>query len=221
MIFNEDCINGMNKLLQKGTKVDLIITDPPYLMNYKTGARKKSHRFAHPIANDKNSQKIIKESIRLMAQLLKEGGGCYIFCSEHHIDLFKKEISKYLTIKNILVWVKNGGTMGDLYGAYQRVTEFIIFASKGTHHLNGKRDKNVLSFKRVPASRLVHQNQKPVKLIEYLILKSSKTGDLVLDAFMGSGTTGVACGRLRRNFIGFEIDKLYFNYAKKRIDELK
>lgn len=108
--------------------------------------------------------------------------------------------------------------MGDLKGAYQKSAEFIIFATKGRHILNGKRDKDVLHFKRVPSNQLVHQNQKPLKLIMYLIQKSSKRGDTVLDCFMGSGTTCLASKKLRRNYIGIELDETYYNIAKKRVE---
>ena len=63
-----------------------------------------------------------------------------------------------------------------------------------------------------------HPTQKPVKLIEYLIKTYSNKSDLVLDNCMGSGTTGVACKNLERNFIGIELDENYFNIAKKRIE---
>ena len=67
----------------------------------------------------------------------------------------------------------------------------------------------------------LHQNQKPVDLIKFLINKSSQTEDTVLDGFMGSGTTGVACMETNRNFIGIELDENYYNIAKQRIQEAK
>jgi len=65
----------------------------------------------------------------------------------------------------------------------------------------------------------VHQTQKPIPLLEYLINTHTKEGDTVLDFTMGSGSTGVAAKRLNRKFIGIELDKKYFNIAKKRIEE--
>ena len=65
----------------------------------------------------------------------------------------------------------------------------------------------------------LHQNQKPLELIQQIIEKSSKENDLVLDPFIGSGTTAVACINTGRNFIGIELDETYFNIAKKRINE--
>ncbi len=142
-----------------------------------------------------------------------------MFCNSNHIDFFKQEFEKYFKFKNILIWVKNNWTAGDLKGAYAKKTEFILFGSKGRHILNGKRNSDVLSFKRVVGKKQLHQNQKPVDLLEFLIKKSSNEGDTVLDCFMGSGSTGVACVNTNRNFIGIELDNDYFNIAKKRIGD--
>ncbi len=67
----------------------------------------------------------------------------------------------------------------------------------------------------------VHPTQKPVALMEWIIKNYSKDGDTILDPFMGSGTTGVACKNLNRKFIGIELDKNYFNIAKERIDNAR
>ena len=79
VLINGDCITGMDKLIQTGTKVDLIITDPPYLMEYKTGGRKnKNHKFCTTIQND-NNPNLIKKAIHQSYQLLKTGGGGIIY----------------------------------------------------------------------------------------------------------------------------------------------
>ena len=85
---------------------------------------------------------------------------------------------------------------------------------------NGMRyPKDVLRFNRVKKSEVIHPTQKPVELCEYLIKTFTNEGDVVLDNCMGSGTTGVACKNLNRNFIGIEKDSKYFEIAKKRIEE--
>lgn len=71
---------------------------------------------------------------------------------------------------------------------------------------------------RVHSAVAVHQNQKPLALIERCIESHSDKGNLVLDGFMGSGTTAVACIRTKRNFVGFELDKNFYEIAKKRIE---
>ena len=65
--------------------------------------------------------------------------------------------------------------------------------------------------------KYVHPTQKPLELMKYLVLTYSNIGDMVLDSCMGSGTTGVACKELNRDFIGIEIDKKYFDIASERM----
>ena len=211
-----DCLEILPKIEDK---VDLIITDPPYLMNYKTGYRKdKSHDFRTPILNDTNFE-LISDVIPLLYSLLKDGGALYMFCNANHIDYFKQQIETKFQLKNILIWIKNNWSAGDLKGAYAKQTEFIIYAVKGRHILNGARDTDALFYDRVVGNMQMHQNQKPVNLLEYLIDKSSKPNDLILDCFMGSGSTGVACANLNRDFIGIELEPKYYKIAEQRIKE--
>lgn len=81
--------------------------------------------------------------------------------------------------------------------------------------------KNVLEIPNILGGTKTHPTEKPVKLNKILIENSSDEGETVLDCFMGTGSTGVACKELNRNFIGIEIDENYFNIAKKRIEEEK
>lgn len=216
-LINGDCIEEMQKLIDDGIKVDLIVTDPPYLMNYSTNHRKnKEHDFCKPIQNDDNFE-LIKDIMPLLFELLNDGGAVYMFCNANHIDYFKQQIEQHFKLKNILIWVKNNWSAGDLKGAYAKQTEFILYAVKGRHILNGRRDTDVLYYNRVVGNKQLHQNQKPTDLCKFLISKSSNPNDTVLDCFMGSGTTGVACQELNRNFIGIELDAEYYEMAKQRI----
>ena len=142
-----------------------------------------------------------------------------MFCNANHIGYFKQQIEQHFKLKNILIWIKNNWSAGDLKGAYAKQTEFILFASKGRHLLNGARDTDILYYDRVVGNMQLHQNQKPVDLLTFLINKSSKPKDTILDCFMGSGTTGVACLETNRNFIGIELDENYYNIAKERCKE--
>ena len=215
-LIHGDCLEEMRKLADDGIKVDLVLTDPPYLMNYKTGKRKdKTHDFCKPIANDTNFE-LIKDIMPLLFELLNQGGAIYMFCNANHIDYFKQQIEQHFILKNILIWVKNNWSAGDLKGAYAKQTEFILYAVKGRHILNGARDTDTLYYNRVVGNMQLHQNQKPVDLCKYLINKSSNENDTVLDCFMGSGSTGVACLQTNRNFIGIELEEKYYNIAKKR-----
>ena len=105
--------------------------------------------------------------------------------------------------------------MGDLKANFAPKIEFILFMQKGRKFINGKRDPNIFKFKRT--NNNLHPTQKPLDLMEYLITKFTNENETVIDPFMGSGTTGVACKNLNRNFIGIELDKKYFEIAQKRI----
>ena len=217
-LYRGDCLELM-KDLPDGS-IDLVLTDPPYLINYKTKRRKdKTHRFCKPIINDNNDQLII-DFIYESYRVLKDNTAFYCFCSPDTVEFFKYSIQQAgFKIKNIIVWVKNNWTAGDLKAQYGKQYELIIYANKGRRELNGKRISDVWYFDRVAGKKQLHQNQKPLELIQQIIEKSSKENDLVLDPFMGSGSTGVACINTNRNFIGIEKDETYFKIAKKRIDE--
>lgn len=93
---------------------------------------------------------------------------------------------------------------------------------KRVHNNKGKGyPKNLLTISNANQSDRVHPTQKPVALMEYLIKTYTNEGETVLDFTMGSGTTGVACVNLSRNFIGIELDEIYFNIAKERITATK
>lgn len=218
-----DCIDEMNNLINEGIKVDLILTDPPYLMNYKTNHRKnKMHEFCSTITNDDNKD-VVGKSFELMVKLLKDDGALYCFCQDNNLDWFIQTIkSNGLKIRNILTWIKNNWTAGDLKGAYAKQTEFIIFAcpnKKPRHLLRGKRPKTALFYDRVAGINQLHQNQKPVDLLKFLILNSSDEKNIILDSFMGSGSTGVACLQTNRNFIGIELDEKYYQIAQERLSQ--
>ncbi len=219
-IYNEDCLMGMRGGVLDES-IDLIVTDPPYLISYKTNHRtNKEHKFCSEILNDDN-EKLIKDYIVECYRILKNNSAMYMFCSSKTIDFFKQELEKVgFTIKNIIVWVKNNWTAGDLKGQYGQQYEFILLVNKGRKLFNGKRLTDVWHFDRVVGKKQLHQNQKPIELIEQCILKHSSEGDLVFDGFIGSGTTAVACLNTNRKYIGFELDKKYYDVACRRLAEI-
>ena len=193
--------------------VDMVLTDPPYGMSFQSGHRKTKYE---KIKGDSNLD-WLDDFVNEIYRVSKPNTAHYVFCSFHHIDKFKQAIEKKFKVKNILTWVKNNTSMGDLKGDFAPKTEFIIFFHKGRKLIKGKRDPNVLEFKKTRNE--LHPTQKPVDMIEYLIEKFSDKGDLILDPFMGSGSTGVACINTNRNFIGMELDENYFNIAEERIEK--
>lgn len=208
-LYNHDCLDILPKL--EVNSVDLCIVDPPYGMNYQSGWRKNKY---DKIVGDKSTYLIEKVAFHLY-RTLKDNTAAYIFCSQHNIENFLSILNKYFKLKNILIWAKNNHSSGDLLAAYARATEYILYYNKGRRPLNGKRDRDILYFNRT--LNMNHPTEKPVDLCQYLIRKSSNEGDTVLDFCMGSGTTGVACKTLNRNFIGIEKEEKYFKIAETRI----
>ena len=218
-IFNIECLEGMKQI--PNDFVDLIVTDPPYLIKYKTNNRKnKKHKFCSEILNDDNEQLIINY-INECYRILKNDSAMYIFCSSKKIEIFKIELEKKFKIKNIIIWVKNNGTMGDLSAQFAQSYEMVILVNKGRKEFNGKRITDIWNFDRVNGNKQLHSNQKPLALIEQCIIKHSNENDIVFDGFMGSGTTAIACINTKRNYLGFELDKEYYHIALKRIEDHK
>lgn len=218
-IYNMNCIEGMKQLKDKS--IDLVVTDPPYLIKYKTNYRlNKNHDFCSEIQNDNNPE-MVKEYIKECYRVMKLNSAGYFFCSQDKVEFFKEELKKYFKIKNMIIWVKNNWTAGDLKAQLGKQYEIIFLVNKGRKYFNGKRLTDVWFFDRVTGKKQLHQNQKPLELIKQCIEKHSLPGDLVLDGFIGSGTTAIACKELKRNFIGFEIDKKYYTMANKRLEEIK
>ena len=214
-IYNEDCLEGMKRI--PDGSVDLIVTDPPYLMNYKTGRRKdKTHRFNDVILNDDNEQ-LITDYVKECYRILKDDTAMYLFCSSNKVDFFKRELEKLFSIKNMIIWVKNNHTAGDLESAFGRKYEIVFLVNKGQRKFNGERLTDIWEFPKVSSDGQLHQNQKPIELIKRCIEKHSNVGDVVFDGFMGSGTTAAAALDTNRNYIGFELDEYYFNVAEKRL----
>lgn len=212
-----DCLDLMKQIPDKS--IDLIVTDPPYLMNYKTNYRKnKNHKFCSEIAGDNDTQ-LITDYIKECYRIMKDNTAMYMFCNANKVNYFKTELEKYFSIKNMIIWVKNNWTAGDLKGAYGKQYEIIFLVNKGRCEIRGKRLTDVWNFARVVGKNQVHQNQKPIELIEQCILKSSDEGAIVFDGFLGSGTTAVACVNTNRHYIGCELDPEYYEIACKRLDE--
>lgn len=207
-----DCFELM-KSIPDGS-VDLILTDPPYGINFVSGYRKEKYS---PIQMD-NTLDWMEVFVDECYRVLKENTAIYIFCSWHNINIFKSAFEKKFKIKNIIVWEKNNTSMGDLRGSYAPKHEFVIFGHKGRRVLNGFRYADIIRAKRT--GNKYHPTQKPVDLLEIFVTESSNQSDIVLDCFMGSGSTGVACMNTGRKFIGIELDESYYEIAKRRIVKL-
>jgi len=215
-VYNCNCLDLLRNI--PDNYIDLIVTDPPYLMNYKTNRRKdKNHEFCTVIQNDtgEEAEELIKNTIKESYRVLKDNSAMYMFCNSNKIEFFKTEIQKYFNVKNMIIWVKNNHTAGDLEHAFGKRYEILLLVNKGNKAFNGKRLEDVWFFDAVKGDYQVHQNEKPIELLLQCIEKHSSPNDIVLDMFAGSGNTAIACKDLNRHYIISEIEE---NYCKS-IDE--
>ena len=146
----------------------------------------------------------------------------YIYCSKRQV----KDLIEYFTNKDcnyeILTWHKQNPSPL-INNNYLPDTEYVIFAREKGVRLYGnyhtKRKYYISGVNQVDKKKYKHPTIKPLPFIENHIINSSKEGDLILDCYCGSGTTLVGAIKNNRNFIGFEIDKNYYEIAKQRVAE--
>lgn len=230
-LFNGDALEILK--IQKAKSVDLIFADPPYNLSGKNHLTCKSGKTA--VCNKGSWDQIenihdfnrqwIKECIRV----LKNEGTIWISGTLHNhpsVGVILKELE--LWIINDIIWFKPNAPPLMKKNRLVPSTELIWVASKSKKYyfnydlarkLNkGKQMRNLWV---IPASRhkTTHPTEKPESLLERIVVIGSREQSMILDPFMGSGTTGVVAKRLNRNFIGIEIDKHYFKIAKKRIND--
>ena len=131
-------------------------------------------------------------------------------------------IGKYKSRFNLLVWCKTNPTPASNGSWLPDIEYCLVFKEDGTPRYNDgyelKSKWYVSQINKADKDLYDHPTIKPLELVKRHILHSTKEGDTILDCFMGSGTTGVACKELNRNFIGIEIDKQYFKIAEDRIN---
>ena len=211
-----DCLKIMDGLIADGVKVDAIITDPPYGINYQSCWIKDKNKRKNKILNDKTP---FYHFIDKTPFLLKDKYSLHIFTKWNVQQIFIDEMNKNnLKCKNIIIWDKVVHGMGDLKTSYGSRYESILFSSSKNFRFNHKRPTDIIKSQRVNPSFLLHPNEKPVSLLENIINDCVPLKGTVLDPFMGSGTTGVACKNLNRNFIGIELDLNYYMIAQERIN---
>lgn len=211
-----DCLEGMAQM--EPESVDLIVTDPPYGIGYESFADGRE------IANDsyEDWNRLYMKWIEAFFRVLKVGCCCCVFGaggggSRPVMVQFTVDFVKQFHYVQTVIWDKR--TIG-LGMRYRGSFETIVIGSKGKNwrfYDTSKRLSNI--FRETPPQVTAegHPTPKPIPLIEKLIRIHSKEGDLVLDPFMGGGTTAVAAKNLDRNFIGFEIMPEYLALAQKRL----
>ena len=237
-LYHGDCLEVMDKLIEKGVKVDAIITDPPY---GTTACKWDTIIPFEPMWERLN-------------KLIKPNGAIVLFGSEpfssalrmSNIKNYKYDwvwdkiaISNPLNAKrqplrvveNICVFYKKQPTYnpimtdgtkwkrgGKTHQTVETLGDTPLF--RGNDKTNKKYPKNIIKISNAHKTKGQHPTKKPVALMEYLIKTYTNENETVLDFTMGSGSTGVACKNTNRDFIGIELDETYFNIAKERIDEI-
>ena len=200
-LYNGDFLELM-KNIPDGS-VDLVLTDPPYSKKADKGTNgfgsAKNRRYSGGWDSQRPTKEVFDEMLRIAKNAIIFGGNyfCDILPPSNHWIFWDKKGD---------IAFQNPFADGELiYTTFKKPIKRIVFKQQG--FITDSKDKRY------------HPTQKPSELVEMLIKEYSDEGDTILDCFMGSGTTGVACINTNRNFIGIELDKGYFDIAEKRIKE--
>lgn len=207
-----------------GTKLNAIITDPPYgvmVVESKAGISPlKSHR---AIANDDISSEaeyvaFTRNWLVPAVQHLSKKNSVYIFNADKMLFALKAGMDATdVRFSQLVIWVKNHAIVGRK--DYLPQHELIVFGWHGTHKFRRSKDKSVIFYPKPSKSRL-HPTMKPVGLIRRLIFNSTEIGDTVYDPFGGSGTTLIACEETKRRCFMVEQDEEYCRTIIRRWEAL-
>jgi site-specific DNA-methyltransferase (adenine-specific) len=220
MLLHGDCLELM-KQIPDGS-VDMILTDPPYTMT-KRGKSCRPNWMPSKMGENVFHGPIPNMSLWMQEcfRVLKNDTHFYVFTNTNDLE-------KTLTVArqigfrfhNVICMIKDTGMPNRWY---YKQTELVLFFRKGKakpiNDLSSRDNVRVIMPKKKNGK--VHITQKPLEFITKLITNSSKQSETVLDPFMGSGTTGVACVNTGRKFIGIEQDDKYFTIAQQRIEGSK
>jgi site-specific DNA-methyltransferase (adenine-specific) len=221
-ILNKDTYNLK---INKDLVFDAIIADPPYNISQDNNFHTMGRSSLDFGEWDKDFD--ILNWIKIYSPNLKNGGSILIFNAWRNMGAIADELEKNgFLVKDLIRWVKNNPMPRNRERRYVSDTEFCIWATKGSNWTFNRGD---LPYRRPEYKTATvagkekngHPTQKSLELMKELILTHTNENDLILDPFMGSGTTGVAALELNRRFIGIEIDKKYFDIASKRLLEIE
>lgn len=202
--------------LMGGEKADMVVTDPPYNVDYQ-GKTKSKMKIENDKMCDDNFRLFLVDAFTTMKDAMKDGASFYIWYASVQVYNFQGACDDVgLQVRQELCWNKNSLVLSRQ--DYQWKHEPCLYGWKdgASHNWYGDRKQTtVIDCKRPTASRL-HPTMKPVELFEYLIKNSSKEGDVVLDLFGGSGTTLIASEKTNRKGRLMELDPHYCDVIRKR-----
>ena len=208
-------ITDLDKLLNK-IKADLVFTDPPYGLDYSGGrtqvVKKKTYG---KLLNDNLEDKDLGSLIQFIFSYIKKEADVYVCVS----PLFQKPFLDMINelgkkVDAVIVWDKKNAGLG--YMKYRRQCEFILYVNGKSFKKGDKSDFDLWSISKDNTKEYKHGTQKPIELIERAINNSSKSEDIVLDLFGGSGSTLLACEKTNRINYSMELDKKYCDVIIKR-----
>ena len=228
-IINGDAYKKINIFKRENIKVNHIITDPPYNISKEnnlhtlTSAKRKGVDFG-----EWDKEFDLYSWIGLYGELILNGGSFIIFTSYRYISYLITELEMNgFIVKDVLKWIKTNPMPRNINRRYVQDTEYAIWAvkKKGKWIFNKPESEKYLraEFKTSVVSgkeRTIHPTQKSLKLMRDIIQIHTDINDVILDPFMGVGTTGVAALLENRKFIGVEISEQYFDIAKNRLNDV-
>lgn len=204
--------------LMNNNLADMVVTDPPYNVDY-TGGTKDALKIMNDKKSDTEFYDFLYQAFSNLAKSIKRGGSAYVFHADTEGLNFRKAFMESgFLMKQCLIWEKNSLVMGRQ--DYQWMHEPILYGwLEGASHswYSDRKQTTLLKFDR-PIRSKEHPTMKPVSIVGYLIKNSSKEDDIILDTFLGSGTTMVASHQLGRKCYGMELDP---KYCKVIIDRMK
>ena len=222
-IYLGDCYELIKQIPDKS--VDLIVTDPPYLIeNTKAGGHSNlaksiqgmNDELANGILTQGINEEILDEFMRVM-----KVPNIYIWCNHKQIPMYLDYfVNKHKCSFDIIIWVKTNA-MPLFNNKYLTDKEYCLYFRKGAYcNPQSYEEAKTVYFQPINISDkqlFEHTTIKPISIISTLIKNSSKENDIVLDCFIGSGTTAVACKELNRQYIGMEISPKWHEIAVNRL----
>jgi site-specific DNA-methyltransferase (adenine-specific) len=206
-----DCLDLLADV--KDESVPLLVTDPPYFTPPAQFVSGRSHH-KRSLANLSLLDHFYADWFAALLPKMREDASLYIFCDSQSYPLYYAYLYGYVKSLRLLVWDR--GTAQNGY-TWRYQCQYILFAQMPDAPAIKTGDGDLLKYRSVPVAQRVHAAEKPQDLLQKLITKSSQPGDLVLDTFAGSASTGLACISTGRAFLGFELDYRCFQESRARL----
>lgn len=195
-----DCLDLLTDV--EDGSIPLLVTDPPYFTPPAQFVSGRSHH-KRSLSNLSLLDHFYNDFFRALMPKMRDDATMYIFCDSQSYPLYYAYLYEHVKSLRLLVWDR--GTAQNGY-TWRYQCQYILFAQMPDAPAIKTGDGDLLKHRSVPVSERVHPAQKPLDLLQRLVLKSSQPGDLVLDCFTGSGSTGHACIQTGRSFLGFELN---------------